>query len=849
MAKKKVKIVGVPKYKIGGPAPTADDSMAVANNAQAVLDYYRNRGYQQGPTQYTKNSDSNAFRKLEESKSMFMKDTRPVRYPTQGGAAESRVPMSMYHQDVDTNRFRQRENAAATLDTRAPMPLYDKRITPTAHYQFSNENHNDPLYGDVVDMYGYDPLAVTPYHMLTPEQQKMRNERYGGTPPPHHNIPRLPIGYNPSPQPTTMNQVDIPPMPDIKQQGWYSNSQGVGVDADDQQVAMLYNEDGTRKYQYGGTMNKKVRIIATPDARAVRIEETPEMKWGGARPTSGPNSSGYNQLDTRWNPYSYNGMTGVNPKPDPYAETGKTLPEVPEEIANVNAEKQEKVLGNFTPDGLPSLMNVGGPSHAEGGKDIRVPDGAFIYSDTAKLKIKDPAILKLFGETKAKTPARIATKYDLQKYTKILADPKSDQVSRDTAEMMVANYTDKLNQLAAHQEQMKEIKGLKNPDQQDIQMPMAATGGPFGVYSTDENTTEDNTYGVHPLGYNIEYAPDYMGRPTPYATGNQQSVSASRVSPQQVSLPLQPTNMQADTENMNQQGNLGSVDADTIGKDKKGQVTPYGYTTPNKIGIATSLANMAGIHKYMPWEAPINAVAPKVSYLDPTRALAANSEAANQQSYNAALSGNSRAARATSAAIQGEAGANAANIIGQYANQNVQIANKHNEDVAAISNKIQELQAARMNRLHQGNTIAAQQYDNAIREARNDLSKQYQQAWKDRQAYDDMNQLNQYYYRDPSTGRITFRPGMSAAAYSKILASKGQGSGMFNSPEEVANYYRDHGVTDPKLIEGAVDDYIRNYGGIDNKKGSKTVKKEGNTTTTQYNKYGGKLKKFLSNGL
>lgn len=147
----------------------------------------------------------------------------------------------------------------------------------------------------------------------------------------------------------------------------------------------------------------------------------------------------------------------------------------------VNAEKQEQVLGNFTPDGMPSLMNVDGPPHTEGGKDVAVPDGSFIFSDTKALKIKDPEILKQFNQTKPATPAQIAKQYQLQKFTKTLADPLSDNVSKKTAELMVGNYTDKLNQLASIQEETKQRLGLGDKNQSAPQQSFQM-GGMYDIH-------------------------------------------------------------------------------------------------------------------------------------------------------------------------------------------------------------------------------------------------------------------------------------------------------------------------------------------------------------------------------
>lgn len=79
-----------------------------------------------------------------------------------------------------------------------------------------------------------------------------------------------------------------------------------------------YSIDAVRS-QYGGP-------------RKVRITGTPTMAYGGAKPQTVNGQStntGSNVFDSRWNPMTFQGMAGVNPDPDPYAKTGKTIQKDP----------------------------------------------------------------------------------------------------------------------------------------------------------------------------------------------------------------------------------------------------------------------------------------------------------------------------------------------------------------------------------------------------------------------------------------------------------------------------------------------------------------------------------------
>ncbi len=110
---------------------------------------------------------------------------------------------------------------------------------------------------------------------------------------------------------------------------------------------------------------------------------------------------------------------------EPALDVRNTLGPVDREDANLEAEKGETAVVNI--DGMPAHFKIGGKRHSEGGTPLNLPDNSFIYSDTAKMKIKDPVILAQFGMVPKKggyTPAEISKKYDINKFRKVLADKK-----------------------------------------------------------------------------------------------------------------------------------------------------------------------------------------------------------------------------------------------------------------------------------------------------------------------------------------------------------------------------------------------------------------------------------------
>jgi len=503
------------------------------------------------------------------------------------------------------------------------------------------------------------------------------------------------------------------------------------------------------------TGKRKVRI--TPPAQETAVPQP--LKYGGALPSG---QYGYSQLDSRWNPTTYQGMAGVNPDPDPYARTGKVLPEVPVDEANAVLEKQEKVLGNFTPDGLPSLLNTNAGSHASGNdKAANLPVGSFVFSDTKSLKIKDPEVLKSFGATKPSTPAQLATKYDLQKFTKVISDPKSDVHSKKTAEMMIANYSKKLGDLADYQEAMKASMGKSDPQPQQRYGGTYADGGytwngMMPVQDNDNSVEGTTVTAKRPRDLHLPYS-DPVQLPTQIQ--NSPNVFNPSVPP----VALQPMDMQ----NTSTGDNLGS--ATTTYNPSPRFTAP----TPDKWGIANSMLNLATIHKYPGYQAPINAVIPQTVFEDPTRQLAAIQESANIAGYNSALTGTGPRSRANIAAIQGQAADQSANVLGQTGNRNTQIANTANSQAADITNRLAQEQGNRLNKLYEQNVTSAQQYDNATREGRNDLTNQFTKAWQNRQGYDLMNKTSPYFYIDPVSGQRVFKTREAEAAFNSQVLGTG----------------------------------------------------------------------------
>lgn len=311
-----------------------------------------------------------------------------------------------------------------------------------------------------------------------------------------------------------------------------------------------------------------------------------------------------------------------------------------------------------------------------------------------------------------------------------------------------------------------------------------------------------------------------------------------------VSIP-QPTNM---SEVSNPDTRLGSYGTTDINKTN----VPFTAPTPDKWGVANSLLNAATIHRYPGWEAPIGAVTPNIVFEDPTRAIAAQQEVANANSYSNALSANSRAARAQNSYNQGVAGEQSANIVGATNNRNVDIANRASSEVANIANRLHEQNAQRLSKLYQENVISGQQYDNALRESRNDVVKQAQTAWNDRSKTDFLNKTSPYFYFDPVSGARQFKSPEAEAHFNNEINHISSGTGI--SQDTLGKYKQAYDAAVAKgLNPTRADKYAAEYSGMTDREREKLnqvgiMQNETVSESRVEHKFGGKIKPMKFGG-
>lgn len=179
-------------------------------------------------------------------------------------------------------------------------------------------------------------------------------------------------------------------------------------------------------------------------------------------------------------------------KSKPAISVRKTLGPVPIEEANLEVESGEQIVTDADQSGLPAMFTAGGKRHYAGGTPLNLPPNSFIFSRDKSMSIKDEAILEQFGKAarrKGYTLAELAKRYDINEYRGTLLDKDTDNLQRNTAEMMITNYNEKLAKLSLVQESTKGF-----PDGiPAIAIPYLATSGlnMNELFAAQEDDTED----------------------------------------------------------------------------------------------------------------------------------------------------------------------------------------------------------------------------------------------------------------------------------------------------------------------------------------------------------------------
>ena len=180
--------------------------------------------------------------------------------------------------------------------------------------------------------------------------------------------------------------------------------------------------------------------------------------------------------------------------------------------------------------------------------------------------------------------------------------------------------------------------------------------------------------------------------------------------------------------------------------------SPPEWWIQDKLGYQNALDNKMSLRKYYPW-------APKYAqnlidpvFKDPTREIAAIGEQAVIAADTAsAFSGPQRAA-AVHAKAQGKAAQQIADTVNRVQSDNITIANTVNAKNAEIMYKTQVLNNNEAKQLYDNTMLVEQNYDNAIRKANTEITKQLQNAYTNMANTYNLNTLYKNFDILPGTG-------------------------------------------------------------------------------------------------
>jgi len=170
------------------------------------------------------------------------------------------------------------------------------------------------------------------------------------------------------------------------------------------------------------------------------------------------------------------------------------------------------------------------------------------------------------------------------------------------------------------------------------------------------------------------------------------------------------------------------------------------------IKTAGAFGDLHRIKKYMPWSRDVDVHIPDPTFYDPSRQIANINEQYGVAADTMQSFAGPQATRAGISSLQGNALAQAANVIGQYDNMNVGVANQNASQVAGLLNAADQMQFQRDKTLFDETTIANQQYDNSKNLGRQNLRQSYIDAITNKKMAQAMNTLYPQYETRPGVG-------------------------------------------------------------------------------------------------
>jgi hypothetical protein len=198
---------------------------------------------------------------------------------------------------------------------------------------------------------------------------------------------------------------------------------------------------------------------------------------------------------------------------------------------------------------------------------------------------------------------------------------------------------------------------------------------------------------------------------------------------------------------------------ETIPEPEAPTVTTAGWTAPDIVNYAGTFGDLMSVSKQYPWAAPVNLTPPKPVYYDPTREIAAQTEAQGQQAQALAQFMGPQAASARSSALQGTLAGSVADTLGRYNDLNVSAAQNYENQLANLASEESRLRAAQAQDVYDKSVMTRQNYENAVRQGKQNMRDAFATGWKNASDIAMLNATQEQYDIDPRTGTIVFQGG------------------------------------------------------------------------------------------
>jgi len=184
-------------------------------------------------------------------------------------------------------------------------------------------------------------------------------------------------------------------------------------------------------------------------------------------------------------------------------------------------------------------------------------------------------------------------------------------------------------------------------------------------------------------------------------------------------------------------------------------INPYGFRREDLASLNRAIQARFQIPELKPWAKSAEVVMPDRTYYSPERAIAAKNEQLNQMMKGVSAFGDAQGAGATAMAISGQAYADVANTVKDYAEKNVGVFNQGEQYNTQLANARNAADAGLATNLYDKENILKQNLSNSISAAKDKITQLSNQAFTNAANIYNLNLNNENFKKDPFSGLIS----------------------------------------------------------------------------------------------